>query len=66
MRLRGKGIEKLGGYGTGDQIITIHVETPTKLSSEQRRIFEQLSESDNKGSNPMSTGFFDKVKDLFQ
>ncbi len=66
MRLRGKGIEKLGGYGTGDQIISIHVETPTKLSSEQRKIFEQLAELDDKGSNPMSTGFFDKVKDLFQ
>ena len=66
MRLRAKGIEKLGGYGTGDQIITIHVETPTKLSAEQRKIFEQLAELDDKGSNPMSTGFFDKVKDLFQ
>jgi molecular chaperone DnaJ len=58
MRLRGKGIEKLGGYGTGDQIITVHVETPTKLSSEQRKMFEQLAELDDKGTNPMSTGFF--------
>jgi molecular chaperone DnaJ len=66
MRLKGKGIQKLGSYGIGDQIITIHVETPSKLSIEQRKLFEQLAEYDQTGSNPMSRSFFDKVKDLFQ
>ncbi|EQC46886.1 molecular chaperone DnaJ [Bacteriovorax sp. Seq25_V] len=67
MRLRGKGIQKLGGYGNGDAILTIHVETPTKLSSEQKELFEQLLALEDGGkSNPMSKGFFDKVKDLFQ
>ena len=66
MRLKGKGITKLGGYGKGDQIIYIHVETPTKLNSEQKRIFEELAKFDDTKSNPMSKGFFDKVKNLFQ
>lgn len=65
MRLKGKGIKRLGGYGEGDQIVSIHVETPTKLSGEQKEIFGRLSELDD-SSNPMSRGFFDKVKDLFQ
>lgn len=65
MRLKGKGIQRLGGYGVGDQIVTVHVETPTKLSSEQKEIFKRLSELEAL-SNPMSRGFFDKVKDLFQ
>jgi len=65
MRLRGKGIVKLGGYGQGDQIVTIHVETPTKLSHDQKELFKKLSEVE-KNSNPMSRGFFDKVKELFQ
>lgn len=65
MRLKAKGIQKLGGYGLGDQILTIHVETPTKLSAEQREIFKRLSELDG-DSNPMGRGFFDKVRDLFQ
>lgn len=65
MRLKGKGIQRLGGYGVGDQIVTVHVETPTKLSSEQKEIFKRLSELEA-SSNPMSRGFFDKVKDLFQ
>lgn len=67
MRLRGKGIQKLGGYGQGDAILSIHVETPTKLSSEQKDLFEQLATLEQSSkSNPMSKGFFDKVKDLFQ
>lgn len=65
MRLKGKGIKRLGGYGEGDQIVTIHVETPTKLSGEQKDLFQRLGELDD-SSNPMSRGFFDKVKDLFQ
>lgn len=65
MRLKGKGIQRLGGYGVGDQIVTVHVETPTKLSNEQKELLKRLSEVDH-NSNPMSRGFFDKVKDLFQ
>ncbi|MBA2404598.1 MAG: molecular chaperone DnaJ [Bdellovibrionales bacterium] len=66
MKLRNKGVTKLGGYGFGDQIITIHVETPTKLSKEQRDIFHRLSEMEQNSSNPMTKGFFNRVKELFQ
>lgn len=66
MKLRNKGITKLGGYGFGDQIITIHVETPTKLSKEQRELFARLSELEQNSSNPMTKGFFERVRELFQ
>jgi len=67
MRLKGKGIQKLGGYGIGDQILTVHVETPTKLNGEQKELFEKLAQLETtENCNPMSRGFFDKVKDLFQ
>lgn len=65
MRLKGKGIQRLGGYGQGDQIITIAVETPTKLTEEQREIFSRLSELEHTHTNPMSRGFFEKVRDFF-
>ena len=66
MRIKGKGIANLGGYGIGDQIITIHVETPTKLTSEERELFKQLSEVEKKSSRKYSSsGLFDKVRDLF-
>jgi molecular chaperone DnaJ len=66
MKLRNKGITKLGGYGLGDQIITIHVETPAKLSKEQRELFHRLSELEQNTSNPMTKGFFERVRELFQ
>ena len=66
MKLRNKGITKLGGYGFGDQIITIHVETPSKLSKEQKEIFQRLQEMEQNSSNPMTKGFFDRVRELFQ
>lgn len=65
MRLKGKGIPKLGGYGTGDQIIHIQVETPTKLSSKQNELFQQLADMEKGHNNPMSSNFFGRVKDLF-
>ena len=66
MRLKSKGIERLGAYGQGDQIITVVLETPTKLSESQRDLFKQLAQHDDTKTNPMSRGFFEKVKDLFQ
>lgn len=67
MRLKGKGITRLGGYGVGDQIMTIIVETPSKLSSEQKELFEKLRDLEAKHqSSPMSNSFFNKVKDIFQ
>jgi molecular chaperone DnaJ len=66
MRLKNKGIAKLGGYGFGDQIISVHVETPAKLTGEQRELFERLAALEQAHPNPMSKGFFDRMKDLFQ
>jgi len=66
MRLKGKGMQRLGSHGMGDQIINIHVETPTKLNSEQRELFKKLAEIEHSASNPMSKGFFEKVKEIFQ
>ncbi|WP_419172828.1 molecular chaperone DnaJ [Halobacteriovorax sp.] len=65
MRLKGKGIQKLGGYGTGDAILTVHVETPTKLSKEHKELLEQIAKLEGKQCHPMSHGFIDKVKELF-
>ncbi len=66
LRLKGKGIQRLGGHGRGDQIISVHVETPTKLTSEQKDLLEKLAKFDTSSSNPMSKGFLDKFKDIFQ
>ena len=66
MQLKGKGISRLGSHGHGDQILHIHVETPTDLSLEQEELFSRLSQLEHKKCNPMSRGFFDRMRELFQ
>jgi molecular chaperone DnaJ len=64
-RLRGKGVPDMRGGDRGDQIVTVHVEIPKSLSSEQRGLIEQLATTFGSDVSPQPTnrGFFDKVKD---
>jgi len=43
LRLKGKGIQEKGGRKRGDQLLHVKVTTPTKLTKEQRRLFEELA-----------------------
>ena len=64
-RLRGKGISHLGGYGTGDEHVIIHVETPSHMNSEQKELLKKFAESGGEKVNPLASSFMGKVKDLF-
>ena len=63
-RLRGKGIPELRGRGRGDQYVTVTVQVPTSLTSEQRSALESFAEAMGE-RGPAETGvkgFFDKHK----
>ncbi len=68
LRLRGKGLPSVHGYGSGDLLVHLNVWTPKKISSEERTILEKLQLSDNFKPNPIGKeeGFFDKMKNFFQ
>jgi molecular chaperone DnaJ len=65
LSLRGKGVPRLRGNGRGDQHIIINVEIPTRLSGEQKKLFEQLSKSLGSEVKPQERGFLDQIKDFF-
>ncbi|MFD1143330.1 molecular chaperone DnaJ [Larkinella insperata] len=67
LRLKGKGIKELNGYGRGDQLIHINIWTPKTLNSEERHMLERLRNSPNFQPKPGKNekGFFDKMKDFF-
>ena len=67
LRLRGKGLPSVQGYGTGDLFVHINVWTPKKLSSEEKATLEKLRTSDNFQPKPSTKdeGFFSKMKDFF-
>lgn len=64
LRMRGKGIPHLHGTGLGDQLIQIQVYVPTKLSSKERNLLEELEESENlQPDKDEDKSVFEKFKD---
>jgi len=61
-RLRSKGLPRLGEGGHGDLHVRIHVWTPTKLTAEQRKLLEQLSEVEDVPPEKESGKFWDTVR----
>lgn len=64
-RLRNQGIPHLRGSGTGDQLVTVSVQVPSKLSSEQRELFEQLAQTMDPDIKIQSQSFLDKLREVF-
>ncbi len=65
LRLRGKGVPSLNGAGRGDQLVRVFVEVPTKLTGRQRELLEQFAEETGTEASPVTKGFLDKLRDLF-
>lgn len=67
LRLRGKGLPSVNGYGTGDLLIHINVWTPQNLTKEEKSFFEKCK--DSKGFTPSPDNhcksFFERVKEMF-
>ena len=67
-RLRGKGLKGVRSHSTGDLYCHMQVETPVKLTDQQRKLLKQLDELLEKGGgkhSPSEKTWFDKAKDFF-
>ncbi|MBX3750535.1 MAG: molecular chaperone DnaJ [Opitutaceae bacterium] len=64
-RLREKGMPSLRGGRQGDQLVRVHVEVPTSLTSEQRKLLEEFGRVSGDASEPTSRSFFEKAKKFF-
>ena len=72
LKLRGKGMPDVNGRGRGDLFATVQVQTPKKLTKDQRHLLEQLAKALPKEKfEPRAHGdadernLFDRVKDMF-
>lgn len=67
LRLRGKGIRDVNGYGRGDQLVHVHVWTPRQLTKEEKATLTALKDAPNFAPNPTKKerGFFDRVRAFF-
>jgi len=68
LRLRGKGVPDLNGYGRGDLLVHINVWMPKVVTKEERKLLEKLRESDSFKitSGHKSEGFFNRMKSYFE
>jgi molecular chaperone DnaJ len=64
-RLRDRGIPHLRGSGRGDQMVTVSVQIPSRLSSEQRELFEQLAQTMDPDIKIQEQSFIDKLREIF-
>ncbi len=55
-KLRNKGVPYLRGSGRGDQIVVARVVVPTKLTEQQRQLFQQLEQSFNGETDDQDEG----------
>jgi molecular chaperone DnaJ len=68
LRLRGKGLPAVQGYGrgNGDLVVNVSVYIPKELSREEKAAIEQFRQSDNfKGDAATKKSIFQKFKNYF-
>lgn len=59
-RMRGKGMPNVHGHGTGDQNVTVQLETPRKLNKKQEELLKEYQKSLGENSKPQKS-FFKKL-----
>ena len=60
MRLKNKGLEDPNSYGKGDMYVLLDVKVPTKLTREQKKLYEELAKIENNDS------WLKKIKDFLK
>ncbi len=63
-RVRGRGMPSVRGTARGDQLVTVHVVVPTKLSKRERDLLEEYANAG--GDQIEEKSFFERVKDAFR
>ena len=65
LRRRGSGMGVLNGRGRGDLVARIIVETPTRMSSKQKKLLEEFRATETGDECPAAKNFFARVKEMF-
>ena len=68
LRLRGKGLPSVNGYGRGDILIVVDITIPTSLNSEEKKLVEQLSSMPNfkRAEKVENQNIFERMKNFFR
>jgi len=65
LRHRGSGMSVLNGRGRGDLVARNLVETPTRMSKQQKHLLEEFRATETGDECPAAKGFFTRVREMF-
>ena len=65
VKLKNHGVPHLNGHGRGDLFVHVDVKVPSKLTREQRKLFESLRETLPEENDPAEKSLLEKVRDYF-
>lgn len=66
LRLRGKGLTDVNGYGKGDLLAKVNVWIPKNLSKDEKKLVEKMKEAEGfKPGSGDKKSIFSKMKDFF-
>ena len=63
-KLKGRGIQRLGGRGRGDQYVRVVVEIPKSLNNRQKDLVREFDKSTTEKNYAKRKSFFEKLKDF--
>ena len=68
LRLGGKGLPDVNGYGRGDELVVVDITIPAKLSAEEKRLVEQLAAQPGfqKAESVKNQNIFERMKSFFR
>ncbi len=68
LRLGGKGLPDVNGYGRGDELVVVDITIPSKLTSEERKLVEKLAEcpSFREAESVKNQNIFERMKSFFR
>jgi len=66
LRLRGKGLPSVNGYGTGDLLVNVSIYVPESLNKDEKSLLEKMEASENfKPNSSVKEKIFKKFKSFF-
>jgi molecular chaperone DnaJ len=68
LRLRGKGLPEVNGYGKGDLLVNLNVWVPRNITKEEKKTVEQLGASENFKPQPTADdkSLFERMRNFFE
>lgn len=64
-KIKGKGLPRVGSSFRGDQIVTVYIDVPKKLTPRQRELLEEFAKVSGEEIKRGGKGFKEKLRDIF-